>query len=457
MTARSILALFSFVFVQTLGTATAFAGTGDLGGGANGINGRPLDSYIKDPRTLPVYIQYLKPIFDHISAEEAAENARTHSQSKDNETSSLADYFAMKTWYFVPKELSEINQNALGVSFGKDGTQQIAHHRDRSIWINTLIFDEMAPADQAMTLLHEFVMAMYFMRFKSMAQICDLSRMANPSHKSCPGTSLKFIRAFDLIYPVEPLHPLNADDYEKIRPMTNWLMINGATATISDIKSMFLAYDFDRRFFNVTATRNDPLQITSKEVVAAFSRAKFGRRMPTRCSGTGNQNLGPCTLEVTEKPIVWTPDAPPVKGLEFIARNGNGDVIASIPAALSDKSSLSEASNFNTGHSLQLLVLVPLLSVTKVQAGQSTYQVYVYFRYDSSQSQPRLEIDSVILRPLVITEVDAANETPCMAEELEEEGLTERPLVMTSTKSTLEPFHRLLPSIFPPFTFCVKP
>lgn len=458
MLARLIFAIFSFAWTTFLGAATVFAGTGDLGGGANGINGRPLDAYIKDPRTLPAYVQYLKPIFDHIEAEEIADLVSSGLPVNEDHTK-FSDYMMIKTWYFVPKELTGINQDALGISFGADGTQQIAHHKERAIWINTLIFDRMTPADQAMTLLHEFVMTIYFMKFKTFGQVCDLTRLVEPHSTTCAAGNSRVMRLMDQLYPVVPIRPLNADDYERIRPMTNWLMQNGATFSIADIWAMFKAYDFDRRFFNLySSPTNSKYKITKTEVLAAFSRAKYGRRMPTHCLSIEGTSLGECSVEVKETRLASTAAASKATGLEFSVRNGASTALTT-PVFLAESSDISPITDFMSGNSLYLLFLVAAIKTDDAQAGQVLHHVAVYLRKSGSAGHPIFEIDSIAIKPVVLTEVnptETEDARRCVGEDLEEDSLAERSFVMVSSKSQVGLIHKLLLLSLPPFTYCVK-
>ena len=140
-------------------------GTADTGGGTGFLH-KVFESYIVDPTKLSAYKIYLKPLLDNIT------NAET------NESARLDVFFGMKTWYVAPVRLNKISKSALGITFIRTKTQQIAIQSRRSIWVDADIFNKkMSPKAQADVLAHELIMTMYLIKFMSFKEMCRLQVM----------------------------------------------------------------------------------------------------------------------------------------------------------------------------------------------------------------------------------------------------------------------------------------
>lgn len=117
-------------------------GTGDSGGG-NVYKGRPLDSYLRNPKDLQAYTQFIQPMIE-------AMNVDVGDGSEVQQL--LLNIFANKSWYFVPGPLKSLPSSKIGAAVP---TEQGALQDFNAVWIDTDIYDGMSAEDQARLLVHE--------------------------------------------------------------------------------------------------------------------------------------------------------------------------------------------------------------------------------------------------------------------------------------------------------------
>lgn len=125
-----------------------FEGTVD-GGGGNGTNGKPLESYIVNIYDEKVFKDYLKPRIDLIQKHIPAL------------ASDFQHILNERRWFLIPVDLNKAPDLGLlppwklGTYFPTD---QIAIQNMKEIWIGTIKFNNMTEEDQARLILHEMIM-----------------------------------------------------------------------------------------------------------------------------------------------------------------------------------------------------------------------------------------------------------------------------------------------------------
>lgn len=214
-------------------------GTQDTGG-CNGVGGKCYDSYIVDFRTLDAYKEHIQPIEKNV----LQKSKEFHKPKVDHTFSVLSGPALTKTWYLAPVELSTISKDILGVSFISTSTEQLAIQTDREVWIDSRKFDQLNKKEQAELILHEMVMALYLIKYKPFSELCPTFQEVDPTTEC---TNMEII---DSVLPIEKESALSKSDYESIRRVTNWLMVNGATIDLKEFYTRLFYNGFDKRIFN---------------------------------------------------------------------------------------------------------------------------------------------------------------------------------------------------------------
>lgn len=133
-------------------------GTADSGGG-NTFMGKPLESYKVNPRTLESYSRFIKPWL---------ESQYLKGTGVGNAFESILD---RKIWYLIPSELKQLSSDKISSAVGSD-LQQAALQDLKQVWIDSLLFEKMAPADQAVLIVHELLMGIKLLKFDSTLTEC---------------------------------------------------------------------------------------------------------------------------------------------------------------------------------------------------------------------------------------------------------------------------------------------
>lgn len=132
-------------------------------GGGNGHSGRLLESYSMRVSELSVYKDKIFPIVQNLS------------QTFPQLSSDLLHLSNERKWYFIPGNLAAIPSSRLGVSLKTD---QLALQNRGEIWLNDLLFKELASDDErAKLILHELVMGVKLMEYQDPLDEC-LSQIA---------------------------------------------------------------------------------------------------------------------------------------------------------------------------------------------------------------------------------------------------------------------------------------
>lgn len=160
------------------------------GGGGNGINGKPIESYAIDIRTLTSYQNKVVAVEKMIR--------KKLPDFVDDFTSAART----KTWYFVPVALQQLSNKTIGAPI-RGKTDQMAFQTAASVWVDDRKFQAAPLARQGDLLVHELVMSLmmdYVDRLRGSGSILDC----------------KISDSCDL-----SIHP---DEYEKIRTLTDLLL-----------------------------------------------------------------------------------------------------------------------------------------------------------------------------------------------------------------------------------------
>lgn len=135
-------------------------GGADPGGGENGIDGKPLETFRVDLTQQASYkrvkanvIDKLVTVFPKLAAD-------------------LLHISDERAWYFIPTELRTLPAARIGVSFKTD---QIALQKLKEVWVNDLLFSKMEPHEQDTLMLHELIMGVRLLQFTNLLDQCLVS------------------------------------------------------------------------------------------------------------------------------------------------------------------------------------------------------------------------------------------------------------------------------------------
>lgn len=211
----------------------------DGGGGGNGLNGKPLESFRFDIAALPSYESIRANVIDKLVI-------RFPELAAD-----LLHVSEERAWYLIPVDLRKLPSNKIGTFFPTD---QMAIQGLREIWINDLLFSEMKLQDQSMLVLHELLMGVKLLQFTNALDQCLVRASVLRFQTTEPNKHRDERRAcfkkFKSVADVEDRlglgkhASLNKDDYETIRDLTYKLMKNAETADIEDLKAWMEANNF---------------------------------------------------------------------------------------------------------------------------------------------------------------------------------------------------------------------
>ena len=127
------------------------------GGGGNGINGKPLESFRVDLTQQDSYLRVQKDVINKLIV-------RFPKLAAD-----LMHISEERAWYFVPVELRNLPASRIGVSFKTD---QFALQKLKEVWVDDLLFTKMAPHEQETLILHELIMGVRLLEFTNLLDQC---------------------------------------------------------------------------------------------------------------------------------------------------------------------------------------------------------------------------------------------------------------------------------------------
>jgi hypothetical protein len=186
-------------------TATAKeGGSSRVGGGGNGINGKPIESYAQDITSLPEYKQYIQPILAKLDTKiPALANDMRYLERNKNA-------------YFVPVELLKMPEWIIGVYFETD---QLALQTESELWVDSILYNRMRnQKDKATLLLHEMVMGLILLEKNAFVE-CG-------RYGDCRRSRLFY------------------EDYENVRRLTNILMNRLESTSNEDLENLLMGMGY---------------------------------------------------------------------------------------------------------------------------------------------------------------------------------------------------------------------
>lgn len=226
-------------------TGPTSQGTADSGGG-NTFMGKPLESYKINPRTLEAYENYIKPWLESPSI-------------KDTRVGhAFASILDNKIWYMIPSEFKQLSPEKIGAAVSSD-LQQTALQDFKQVWINSLIYKKMTPADQAILITHELLMGLRLLKFDSALVDCLAFRSTDEAKdpQYCYNNSSKEVRG-------KP-SDLTQNDYAQIRSATALIADRGQKLTLKELEEILGALGL----INISVTKTISLNQLSQNLEAS--------------------------------------------------------------------------------------------------------------------------------------------------------------------------------------------
>lgn len=379
-------------------------GTSDTGGG-NGVMEKVYESYAKNPYLFPAYGSHLEKLFNNL--EKALPRA------------GFKAWIIAKTWYIAPVELKKIDKEILGLSFIDTETEQLAVQKPNSIWIKKEVFDRMDSESQADLILHEYVMIMYLMKFKPYSTIC---KMINSG-------SCQTLGSLDKLWPAEPDRPLNERDYENIRSVTAWLKDRRDADEIKmeDLKSVFLAKEFDARFLNPRDAKTEkPVIISPSEFFKIIQAPALAGNPLANCTAEQTVEIE-CQVQVTPTDIhlVNVPMAP-VKGFNIEIKNRNGE---------------KKSVNFTFGNDVKVQYTMTYKGTDywtafgvqmedQFKTGDPANIVIFILTHSTLIQETPFELQRIFVKPGVITSIDIKRDNQCLVQKVKPTSFATQSLVI---------------------------
>jgi hypothetical protein len=299
------------------------AGTMDSGG-CNGFDKGCLESYAVDITTLPEYQKVVKPIGEKMFALESQADSNKDDMNalrQDGITDDWHLFAKMKTWYFVPTNLSQIPSKRLGVAFA---TEQLALQSKKEIWIDAEKYHALSEQARGELLLHELVMSAYLARKGSYSDFIQSISTFAPDYAAFLKTSKAALSASDDYQkisdqvngiPTSTFTGLTKQDYEKIRGMTRFLIENGATMSGQQFVQAQMTFDGGPADnvaadagFSKEAKELHSFDMNSVKMVLSLSE-KSGNK-PVKCLVQGSTTETQCSLEWKMSQVTSSQTAP---------------------------------------------------------------------------------------------------------------------------------------------------
>jgi hypothetical protein len=214
----------------------------DSTGGGNGVSGKPLESYIARDLMAQKYYEPIMSLIKVLSLEYPRLAADIYHISRERE------------WYFVPVELDLISKKILG-TYGV--TEQYALQDLNKVWLNSISFEKMEPKDQSLLILHELVMGVKLLKYKSKQDKCiakaalavvEIDENTKKEDKSAAlerySNEKKYCRkTYLLIEGVQnEQFSLTSQDYDLIRKLV--LLLSSENVDVKEVKSIIEGSNF---------------------------------------------------------------------------------------------------------------------------------------------------------------------------------------------------------------------
>ncbi len=129
----------------------------DGAGGGNGVEGKPLESFQVDLKTISAFQKVRSQIIEKLIAKMPRLAAE------------LLHIAEERNWYIIPIELSKLPSVQIGAYFP---TEQFALQGTKEIWMNDLYFSKMTSLDQEKLILHELLMGVRLLEFSNVLDQC---------------------------------------------------------------------------------------------------------------------------------------------------------------------------------------------------------------------------------------------------------------------------------------------
>lgn len=395
----------------------ASQGTSDSGGGT-GLDGKVFESYAVDPRNLAAYKEVLEPLLKGLDS------------SDGTETLPFEVTFKLQTWFIAPVVLDDVKKETLGVSFMKNATQQIARQKLGEVWISKKLYDAMSAKDQAELILHELVMSVYFMRFRSLADVCVAHAPPGTSRQACETHRAYF----DRTRPAEKLRTLNEKDNENIRYVTHWLLETRG-ASVRDLRAVMASHGFDPRFLK-EARAADPgkpqsRSISPEALADVLNAAAAAGDLPNMCHGASGTGRAPCRIVFTAtKSEAGSARSPSLRVKLSFETGPAFDVVFTL------SETMSLAAIDDDSGALERLELVS--SSESLKAGDAFVGLNLYLRKAGLGDNAGEKLVAVVVRRGLIVSVDSTSAEGCRVRQPPATSLLDDALVIIRGEAKVE-------------------
>ncbi len=268
-------------------------GTSDPGGG-NGVENAIYEQYIFDPLKDPIFIKYLKPLFDHIDQMISEHNTHVAAFIENEEEVSLSErqdipakmifptywLISQKKWYKIPQHFKKISAQSIGIFVDETTNQQLGLQTKHEIFLSQPAITEAyqngdreyANEAFAKLMLHEIVMQFYMYNFFDRKELVNLlqtivfsefNQEKSKALKETPSNDDKqmLVKLWNRYSPqITDRQTFNESDYSIIRKMTDDLWKKGKTWSLIEYSKKLRSQQFDWMFFSVFYEQLDFLE-----------------------------------------------------------------------------------------------------------------------------------------------------------------------------------------------------
>lgn len=454
----SLLVISAMFFACTSSDSTTkLVGTADSGGG-NGIENKAYESYIINPRNLPAFKNILEPKIKYL--------AEIMPKNNDiDELEIIYRWLFYKTWFLAPVELETISKETIGVSFSKNGTEQLAIQSKKSVWLDSRKFSQMTEKDQAALIAHEMVMSLYYLKNKSWDDVCK----EKIYYSSACGHKESMMLMNELFPGLNP-QPYNSDDYENIRRVTGIFLGEYVFSSYKDLDDMLIVNSFDRRFtvamgLDVSDDMEYDLEAESVQseeyldpvsIEHAFKQAKLFNSETKTCIGINSKSEVSCRSRFVSM-VSSTFHGNTFGYLEVSDDQG---LLNTIRMSLYSTESKIRASVFEytkLKKKLYIIMAYPNPYPTPLKVGEQFRSGLIYLTKDISIDNAPMKLTGIVSSIGVVYEIGTQNNSMgCKYAKPSSSNLNTDTLVMFNRSVDTDDYKTMrIRSIFlPPFTFC---
>lgn len=200
------------------------------GGGGNGVNGKPLESYAVKLSTLSEYSEDIVPLMKEIRNSFPELNA------------DFQYLVGSRGWYFVPVSLDKIPSFRIGAYFPTD---QLAYQTRGSVWLDDILYQKMDRAGKVKLLLHELLMGVRILEQLNSLEKCFAAAelAADPSayreaRRICIATYKVGSDVDDALHNGRHIE-ISQDDYDLIRSTVSLILDSGGKIDGKELRSIF--------------------------------------------------------------------------------------------------------------------------------------------------------------------------------------------------------------------------